>query len=85
MGLIFNIYFFLNKVVVSPVNSAQCLLHSVIHVHEQCGLLFISLNALFMGAKKKKKKRQTQGEKTQIQTLIKRLTKGDTAHIEVIV
>ena len=61
MRPIFNI-FFLNKVIVGPVNSAQCLLHSVIYVHEQSGLLFISLNALFMsmnsarGAKKKKKK-----------------------------
>ena len=61
--LIFNI-FFLNKVIVGPVNSAQCLLHSVIHVHEQCGLLFISLNALFRSHEQYKwrwkKKMQTQ-------------------------
>ena len=56
MGPIFNILF-LNKVVVGPVNNAQCLLYSVIHVYEQSGLLFISLNALFMarGVEKKKK------------------------------
>ena len=50
MGLIFNIYIFLNKVVVGPVNSAQCL-HSVICVHEQCG---VTVHAL----KKKRKKRR---------------------------
>ena len=35
-------------------------LHSVIHVHEQCRLLFISLNELFIGVgeKKKHKKRK---------------------------
>ena len=48
MGLIFNIYIFLNKVVVGPVNSAQCL-HSVICVHEQCG---VTVHAL-----KKKRRR----------------------------
>ena len=56
----------------------KCLLHSVIRVHEHDGLLFISLNALFMfheqckrHYKKINKKTQTQLRETQIQTLTK--------------
>ena len=44
----------MNKMIVGCMNSAQCLLHSVIRVHEQYELLFISLNALFMGHKEAK-------------------------------
>ena len=66
MELIFNIYFFLNKVVVGPVNSAQCLLHSVIYVHEQCGLLFISLPRTVQEALKKKKKPKNANAKSSV-------------------
>ena len=48
------------------MNSAQCLLYCVIRVHEQYGLLFISLNALFMSheqCKRRWKKKKAKNAK----------------------